>query len=91
MGKAEALLFRKGLRILKSYQSSGIPFTGIHGTSYVNWGLDGAGSLHGWFRQQGSALNNLQIGTACLGLAEEQLKILQNTEDDVRQVIKHTV
>ena len=86
MGKAEILLFRKGLKILNAYKSSGIPFTGIYGTSLVNWGLNGENALKAWFREGDGDINNLQIGTACLGLAEEQLKILQNSGDESRQV-----
>lgn len=88
MGKAETLLYRKALKILKSYHNSGIPFTGIYGTSLVNWELRGESSLKAWFIQSGNALNNLQLGTACLGLAEEQLKILENSEEDTRKVIE---
>lgn len=87
MGRAETLLFRKSLKILKAYRDSNIPFTGIYGTSLVNWELVGERSLKAWLRQGGSEINNLQIGTACLGLAEEQLKILQNSGEEARQVI----
>jgi hypothetical protein len=85
MGKAEDLLFRKGLKILKAYKSSGIPFTGIYGTSLINWGLNGEHALKAWFRRD-QDINNLQVGTACLGLAEEQLKILQCSGEEARQV-----
>jgi hypothetical protein len=86
MGKAEAVLYRSALKLVRAFKRSEIPFTGIYGAQLVSWSLDGDGSVREWCRGSHPEFNNLQVGAACLGLAEEQLKILENTEDETRQV-----
>ena len=51
MGKAEQALYRAGLRLLKQYDHCQIPFTGIHGTHYINWWLDPTISFRVWSKE----------------------------------------
>lgn len=62
MGRAEKLFYRTCLRTLDGFKNLQIPFTGVYGTSLVNWSLDGKESARHWCKTGVEGLNSLQGG-----------------------------
>jgi hypothetical protein len=70
----DRLLYRRGLKLIKSFQQYDVPFTGIQGVK-VNWDFAPAETF----------LRDPELNcTRNLGLTERQLRVLLDTEEEIR-------
>ncbi len=80
MGRVEKLFYRTCLRTLYGFESLQIPFTGIYGTSLVNWSLNSKESVRHWCETGVAGLNRLQGGFDHLSMSVVSFKtIFQET------------
>lgn len=91
MGKAETRLYSRARHILRDFHREKIPCIGVAGSpNLIAWDLDISSALRGWFRHSGDDVGcqtNFEQGVKLLHTAEQQLRVLKESEEETRTAL----